>query len=127
MNLLIDTHIFIWFINGDKKLSQRLIDLISNIKNRCYLSIASIWEIAIKISLERLEISGGFNNIKDFIQNNYIEILPISFEHLQRLINLEFYHKDPFDRIIIAQAISEELNLITLDVCFNNYSVNIIR
>ena len=102
MDLLLDTHTFIWFLNGDDSLSSKVKDVISDTSNRCYISIASIWEIAIKVSLNKLELKSDFHKIIDFISDNDIEVLPITFPHLQYLIGLDFHHRDPFDRIIIA-------------------------
>lgn len=82
MNLLLDTHIFIWFLNGDKQLSSSLKGLIENTSNKCYLSIASIWEIAIKRSLNKLDLKGSFDEIAIFLSDNYIETLPITFQHI---------------------------------------------
>src|SRR5579875_3555770 len=104
MDLLLDTHSFIWFLNGNEQLSQTVKDTITNTSNRCLLSIASLWEIAIKSSLGKLDLKGDFNQIANFLSNNNIELLTISFEHLQQLMQLPFHHRDPFDRILIAQA-----------------------
>lgn len=90
MDLLLDTHAFIWFMEGDKSLPPKSIKAIKNIGNKCYLSIASLWEIAIKISLKKNEIQADFNNIVDFLSNNEIEILSISFDHLQELLTLQW-------------------------------------
>lgn len=103
MNLILDTHAFIWFLNGDNQLKASIVNLITDTSNRCFLSIASVWEIAIKSSLHKLELQGDFRQIAHFLNDNNIELLPITFEHIQRLIGLEFYHRD---RIIIAQALT---------------------
>lgn len=126
MNLLLDTHTFIWFFNGDDLLSATIKDLIIDISNRCFISIASIWEIAIKSSLNKLELHGSFDRISGFINENDIEILPITFAHIQMLLGLDYHHRDPFDRIIIAQALSEDLVLATKDGAFYKYGVNTI-
>ncbi|MHB1920867.1 MAG: type II toxin-antitoxin system VapC family toxin [Chitinophagaceae bacterium] len=122
MQFLLDTHTFIWFISGDQMLPQNAIDAIRDTDNKCFISIASIWEIAIKSSLKKLELKSDFNNIIDFLSENDIEILPITFKHLQRLINLEFHHRDPFDRMIIAQGLAENLTIITKDEHFPIYT-----
>ena len=88
MDLLIDTHAFLWFITGDKQLPEKTVKLIGNSDNKCLVSIASIWEIVIKLSLDKLEIKGGFNTIEDFLNNNDIEILPIYFSHTKQLLTL---------------------------------------
>lgn len=126
MSLLLDTHTFIWFLNGDEQLSKTLKDRITDITNKCFISIASLWEIAIKTSLNKLELQGGFHQIAGFLHENDIELLPITFEHIQTLLRLEFHHRDPFDRIIIAQALSEHLTLATKDQMFHQYQVNIV-
>ncbi|TAM98511.1 MAG: type II toxin-antitoxin system VapC family toxin [Chitinophagaceae bacterium] len=122
MKLLLDTHAFIWFISGDKRLAEKAKENIKNAENRCFISIASLWEIAIKVSLKKLKLKSDFNRIIDFLVNNEIEILPISFEHLQELLSLEFYHRDPFDRIIIAQGLIERLTIVTKDEHFADYT-----
>ncbi len=126
MNLLLDTHAFIWFLNGDTQLPASTKDLISDNSNRCLLSIASIWEIAIKSSLNKLELQGDFNQIAEFIDDNDIEVLPVTFEHIQRLLRQEFHHRDPFDRMIIAQALTENIPIATKDGIFEKYGVTII-
>lgn len=126
MNLLLDTHTFIWFVNGDKKLPKQIINKISDIENKVLISVASLWEIAIKISLDKLSIKDGFNKISEFIINNEIEIIPVTFQHLQTLIKLKYYHRDPFDRILIAQGISENFLIATNDKNFGMYDVKII-
>ncbi|TKK64138.1 type II toxin-antitoxin system VapC family toxin [Ilyomonas limi] len=125
MDLLLDTHAFIWFLNGDSQLPAAIKNLIADTSNKCFLSIGSIWEIAIKVSLNKLELQGDFNHIAGFLIDNDIEVLPITFEHIQRLLRLEFHHRDPFDRIIIAQALTENLTLATKDGIFYKYGVNI--
>ncbi len=126
MDLLLDTHSFIWFLNGDEQLPQNLKNSIADTTNDCFLSIASLWEIAIKSSLGKLELKGNFNRIAIFLTENDIEILPITFGHLQRLLQLPFHHRDPFDRIIIAQALTDGLPIATRDEKFANYNVNCI-
>ena len=125
MNLLLDTHTFIWFLNGDNQLPASIKNVIADTSNKCVLSIASIWEIAIKRSLNKLELQGDFNQITVFLSNNEIEVLPITFGHIQQLLHLDFHHRDPFDRIIIAQAITENLTIATKDSTFDKYGVNI--
>ena len=126
MDVLLDTHAFIWFINGDNQLSSKSKKIIKNIDNNCFISIASIWDIAIKISLKRLDINSGFKNLVKVIEENKFEILPVTFEHIQYLLDLDYYHRDPFDRMIIAQGLSEKVSIITKDQNFNKYEVEII-
>ncbi len=126
MNLLIDTHAFLWFITGDKQLPNHIVNTIQDFSNRCYISIASIWEIAIKLSLEKLEIKGGFKTIENFLSDNDFAILPIDLSDIKVLLSLEKFHKDPFDRIIISQAISSNLTVITKDIHFKSYPIDTI-
>ncbi len=126
MNLIIDTHVLVWYINGDKLLPDKIINLIKNTENKCYVSISSVWEIAIKLSLKKIEIKGGFDIIKFFLYDCDVEILPVTFEHIQQLIKLEYFHRDPFDRIIIAQGLCERLSIVTRDKIFKKYGVKII-
>lgn len=126
MNLLLDTHAFLWFIAGDKHLPEMIVDKIIDPTNKCYVSIASIWEIAIKLSLEKLEINGGFNTIEDFLENNDIEILSVNVYHTRKLLKLLPIHKDPFDRMIISQAIAEKMVIITKDGFFKDYKVKVM-
>lgn len=126
MQYLLDTHTFIWFINGDKVLPKNIQLIICDTNNQCFISIASIWEIAIKQSLNRLEIKSEFSKIADFLTENDMSVLPIEFSHLQKLLKLPFHHRDPFDRLIIAQAIAERLTIISKDHLFDNYKVKVI-
>ena len=126
MDILLDTHALIWFINGDNQLPVQSIEIIKNIRVRCFVSIASIWEIAIKISLGKLDLNGGFDEISKIMMHYDIDILPISFEHIQKLLSLDFYHRDPFDRIIIAQGLVEKMTIVSKDENFAKYQVQLI-
>jgi PIN domain nuclease of toxin-antitoxin system len=126
MDLLLDTHAFLWFITGDTQLPARVVKLIDDADNKCFVSIASIWEIVVKLSLDKLEIKGGFETIEDFLENNDIEILPVDFNHTKMLLKLEHHHRDPFDRMIISQAITEKLIIISRDRFFKAYKVKVI-
>lgn len=126
MPILLDTHTFIWFINGDPNLPKEVIKEIRNLKNQCFISIASIWEIAIKSKLGKLSFSGGFGKLEEFLTENQIEILPITFNHIQVLNDLEFHHRDPFDRILIAQGISEKITILSKDQNFKLYNVAVL-
>ena len=125
MQFLLDTHTFIWFINGDHLLPEKVINDIKNVNNKCFISVASIWEIAIKYKLNKLELQSGFDRILDFLTNNQIEMLPITFEHIQTLNTLDFHHRDPFDRLIISQGVYEKLTIITKDKNFKKYTVKV--
>lgn len=126
MNLLIDTHVLIWFLNGDSQLSEKSRYAIEDADNNKIVSIASIWEIAIKVSLKRLKFPFGFQKFLSLIEENGFEILPISFEHTMILSNLEFIHRDPFDRLLIAQCLSEGFTIITKDELIGRYNIPLI-
>lgn len=126
MNLLLDTHSLIWFLNGDEKLSNNAKAVIEDDANSKIVSIASIWEIAIKISLSKFRFSKGFKHFLDMVEDNGFEILPITFEHTLELSTLEFLHRDPFDRLLIAQCRSEKLVIVTKDDNINRYNLKTI-
>ena len=120
---LLDTHTAIWFFNGDVKLSKNARQIISDRSNPIYLSIASAWEVAIKLCIGKLDIAG---KTEDFIQDaetNKITILPIKTTHLNSLESLPMIHRDPFDRLLIATALAENMTLITADENFAQYKV----
>jgi PIN domain nuclease of toxin-antitoxin system len=127
MNLLLDTHILIWLIEGNQNLSQSARYAIEEESNSLHLSIASLWEITIKTSLGKLELRILLEVIiVDFICSSGIEILPIHLPHLLTLQALPFHHRDPFDRLLIAQAQSESFTLISEDREFDRYTVGIL-
>jgi len=126
MNYLVDTHALLWFLSGSAKLPKKSREAIKNLNNNCYVSIASIWEIAIKLSLKKLELDFEFNRLSTTLSNNKIDILPLTFDHLIRLTNLKLQHRDPFDRAIICQALVEDLTIITADEQIKAYPVKIL-
>jgi PIN domain nuclease of toxin-antitoxin system len=123
MKYLLDTHTLLWFLEGDSSLSELAIALIEDEKNLKYVSIASIWEIGIKCSLGKIHITKELRGFLAELILTEIQVLPISFNHILRLNALEFHHRDPFDRLIIAQGLEEGLTIITKDVVFSEYSV----
>lgn len=128
MRVLIDTNIFLWFIAGSDRLSDSARRTIADIENELLLSVASLWEIAIKSSLGKLELLRPFDQlIPEQLEINEIDVLPIELSHLSRIINLPLHHRDPFDRLIIAQSIVENLPIITSDAKFQQYSVQVIQ
>ena len=125
MKYLLDTHTVIWFLTGDKKLSDKARGLIDNPDNRKFLSIASLWEIAIKVSLGKLALNKPFEKLfPEQLYFNRIEILDITVDSLIKLTTLPFHHRDPFDRLIIAQALVEELPIIRADAAFDAYGIS---
>ena len=123
MNLLLDTHTFLWFSEDNPELSKNARSLIEDADNNCFISIASIWEMAIKVSLGKLKIRAGFDRLIEEINKHDFIILPISFEHTAELISMSFSHRDPFDRLLVAQSIVEDLTLISADKIFDEYQV----
>lgn len=124
MRGLLDTHTFLWFIAGDPKLSAVARTFIEDDANDKILSIASPWEIAIKASRRKLPLAEPFHVlIPREISGNGFDLLPITLDHLAVLSTLPFHHTDPFDRLIIAQAIVERIPIIGKDSAFDAYAI----
>lgn len=124
MKLLLDTHTFLWFIEGNSKLSLTARLLIDDLANNKFVSVVSLWEIAIKFGLGRLTLSDKFEALfPNQIIINGFEQLAIENNHLYEFIKLPRHHSDPFDRLLIAQTISERMSIISIDVAFDKYSV----
>jgi PIN domain nuclease of toxin-antitoxin system len=123
MKYLLDTHVFIRYAVGDEKLSTNARSIIESYHER-YISIASIWEMAIKISIGHLSFTKPFQEVVNhqFKINEY-QLLPIEFEHLFKLSTLELHHRDPFDRLIISQAIVENISIVSADEVFDSYNI----
>jgi len=100
---------------------------IANSSHNCFVSIASLWEIAINTSLGKLELGGSSNQIAGLLIDNEIDILPISIQHIQNLLTIDLHHLAPFDRMIIAQAFVEQLHIVTRDQAFAKYPVSVLR
>jgi len=118
---LLDTHTLLWFLSGDEKISTKSKNIISDPKNRCFISIASLWEMATKIKIGKLNLSFELKYLATYLSENNIEVLPIAFEHILGTLNFEDHHRNPFDRIILAQAKSERLAIISKDEIFAKY------
>ena len=118
---LIDTHVLLWFLSGDDSISETAKNIMLDSSNRCYVSIASLWEIAIKIKLGKLTIDSSFEKLADLLYDNDIEIMQITFDHVVGIMNLEDVHRDPFDRIIISKAKFENIPVISKDQNFPKY------
>jgi len=121
---LIDTHTAIWFFNGDQKLSEKAKKIIRDRSNPIYLSIGSAWEVAIKISIGKLDEIESVANFLHDAKINDITILPVSPSCLTILETLPMHHRDPFDRLLIATAIAENMTLITADENTPKYEVS---
>ena len=122
MKQLLDTHSFLWFIAGNPKISSELRLKIED--NHNLLSIASIWEIAIKSSIGKLNVGMSIPDlVKEQVVNNGIELLDITVKHLAVVADLSLHHRDPFDRLIIAQAIVEKIPIVGIDSVFDSYPI----
>lgn len=125
MRLLLDTHVFIWWILDDPRLAQRLRRAIADPDNHLYLSSASAWEMVIKASLGKLALPDPPETfIRAQLLSNAVEALPVTIDHTIRLASLPYIHRDPFDRMLVAQANCETLTLATDDPAIRHYDVN---
>lgn len=128
MKFLLDTHIFLWFVNDNPRLSDHLKDLIEDRNNVSCLSIASLWEMSIKYNLGKLTLAPDYEEfIEEEVVKSSINLLNIELEHLNINATLPFHHRDPFDRLIISQSLAEGMPIITVDSAFNKYSVTLIN
>jgi PIN domain nuclease of toxin-antitoxin system len=123
---LLDTHTLIWYINGDHELSEKARTAIEAEGTINFVSIASLWEIAIKISLGKLELKTPFHQIGRQIEENGFELLPIIFEDTLTVCSLPFHHRDPFGRIILAQSLTNGLTIISKDKNLELYKATIL-
>lgn len=124
MKLLLDTHAFLWMSLDDPQLSQNARDLLAETENELWLSPASYWEIAIKISLGKYQLAEALDDfVNREIDNNGVSILPISPQHAQAVTALPFHHKDPFDRLLVAQATTEQMDIVSKDDKFDPYGI----
>jgi len=122
MKLLLDTHTFLWFIMGNTNLSANARAFIEDQANGKYVSVASLWELAIKISIGKLSLSAPFDTLmSQQLSVNGFELLNLEIAHAAALINLPFHHRDPFDRLLIAQAIIEQMKIVSIDPAFDAY------
>jgi PIN domain nuclease of toxin-antitoxin system len=122
MAVLLDTHAFLWWVTDDPRLSKRARRTISG--TACLLSVASCWEMAIKVSLGKLTVPGALDRfVQEQLEVNGFNLLPIALEHTGRAAALPFHHRDPVDRLLAAQALCEELSLVTADPAFRRYGV----
>lgn len=123
MEFLLDTNVLIWFLENNPKLNRNVADLIEDEQNTIYVSIASFWEIAIKIKLGKLRLSNQLKSIFEITESNGIEILNIEKKHILQYEKILFFnnHNDPFDRIIISTGIEEDFTIISSDLKFKEY------
>lgn len=126
MKLLLDTQIFIWWDSEPERLPPRLLALCEDPSNTLVLSVASVWEMQIKVQLGKLDLDRPLADIVEgHLLGNQIELLPVELPHVLTLEQLPFHHKDPFDRLIIAQALAEHLTILSVDSLFGQYPVTV--
>ncbi len=123
MNILLDTHTLLWYLENSNQLSVKAAKILEDSSNNLYLSIGSLWEISIKLGLGKLKLQNSFSDLKPVLQTLKIEILPITFADTECYLNLPLHHRDPFDRILVAQAMNHSLILMSRDSAFDAYSI----
>ena len=124
MKYLVDTHIFIWWMKQDKRIKKEIKSILQDPQNYIYLSIATVWEIVIKKKIGKLKIPHDW---KVTLKESNFLLLPISLEHVYKLENLPLHHRDPFDRMLVSQAIVENATLITGDNKLWQYDVALLK
>ena len=128
MKVLLDTCALLWFLRGDSELSERAARIIENTENEAFVSVVSIWEIAIKASLGKLPVPIGFHDsLEDNLKESGFNILPVVFQHASGVAYLPSVHTDPFDRLLISQCKAEKLTAITNDARWSDprYGVSV--
>ncbi len=126
MRLLLDTHAFLWFVAGDKRLTRAARRAIEHDDAEIYLSVATVWEMAIKASLGRLTLS---LSVAEFVADKLrtgLRVLSVDWPHAAAVERLPFHHRDPFDRVLVAQAQVERLAIVTGDRVFRRYDVRVV-
>jgi PIN domain nuclease of toxin-antitoxin system len=122
MHLLLDTHTFLWWVTDAAPLSSSARAAITDADNTCLLSMASVWEMAIKRSLGKLELNGDLGHfLAEQLPANQIALLPIELHHAVRVVDLPWHHRDPFDRLLVAQALCDGLTLVSADAALAAY------
>lgn len=126
VGFLLDTHAFIWFFEEDNQLSRLADATIRNGENRIYFSMALLWEIAIKTNIGKLDIKLSVREMADFCIENNVSFLVLSLLHIETYKTLSLHHRDPFDRILVAQAMVHNLTLISKDKQFEHYAIPVL-
>ena len=121
MNLLLDTHALLWYVTNDERLSNKSLNAVNDKANVCTVSVVRLWEITVKVSLQKLELKTSLDNLVLDLKANDINVIGIHVSHLNALRELPLHHRDPFDRLIVAQAKAENLVLVTNDKALAAY------
>ncbi|MEL6729965.1 MAG: type II toxin-antitoxin system VapC family toxin [Bacteroidota bacterium] len=120
---LIDTHILIWYLTGNPKLVPENLKIIEDVNHKIFVSIVSIWEISIKVSIQKLQLPVPLEDFINFTHQLNIHILPISEDAMLHLSSLPLHHKDPFDRLILSEGICHQIPLMSADKVFDLYDI----
>ena len=127
MKILLDTHTVLWMVNGYEKLSSSAKELLLSDEHELFISVVSLWEMAIKVSLGKLsELDGGVGVVISKLESMPIEVLPITTDCIKTVESLPFIHRDPFDRMLIATAVSNDMTILTTDSNIPQYSASCI-
>jgi PIN domain nuclease of toxin-antitoxin system len=127
MKVLVDTHTFLWDLLGDHRSSRLAKQILRSDEHELFFSLVSLWEFAIKIKTGKLNALGSsLAYLRDEMENYSMQLLPIRYEHILQLEALPVHHSDPFDRLLIAQAITESLPILTHDASFSVYPAKVI-
>lgn len=125
--LLLDTHTFLWWVDDAPKLTAAARRAIGDPNNECYLSMASCWEMAIKSSLGKLQLARPVERfVSEQLAANAFTLLNIELRHTAKVEKLPFHHRDPFDRLLIVQAATEKLTIVSADRAFSDYGVKVL-
>ena len=125
MKLLLDTHALIWFAEDDEHLSTPARQALEDHANELFCSVASIWEIGIKASLGKLKLGAALDRtFRRRLEENGFGILPVEYAHAAHVLSLPWYHRDPFDRLLVAQAALEQMALVSHDNLLDAYGIN---
>lgn len=124
MRVLLDTHAFLWLAAGDERASDRCVEVFLDPANDCVLSVASVWEMAIKVSLGRLRLGRPLDRlVRAATEEQGVRLLPVERDHAIHVASLPFHHRDPFDRLLVAQALVEGLPVVGRGEAFDAYGV----
>lgn len=123
MNYLVDTHVLLWYFNDSVNLSETALNVIEDINCQKFINIASLWEFSIKLSIGKLRFEGGLRQLLEIVEKNGFIVQPITQSHLSGIIDLPFIHRDPFDRLLIAAAKTDDMTLLTDDENILKYDV----
>jgi PIN domain nuclease of toxin-antitoxin system len=126
LKILLDTHAFLWFFGGDRRMSRKARTVLTDPANEPFISVASVWEMAVKASLGRLQLPLSVGDYVAEKARRGFHVLPLELSHAARVQTLPFIHQDPFDRMIVAQALVEDMPLVSADMYVRQYPVTVL-